>query len=252
MHRLSAERIPDDWQLRRLQILICCYLGDAAWYTSTAEPDSRRPAADWYLAAETACVEDGEQWIASWAVYLRGDLWVDVDPAEARRVLDGLTERVDAEDTIDHELRGQLTRVYADLAWRDGEYGRAFDGYARACLHVYVYQVRQELDRQAPSHYTFAFYRQMLQRFQLHLDEARRDRRGDIADAAIARVRQLFAPYRKRWPTDAMTDNGFPPEATIAELYELGTPYSDRVESMLEDMAGQLDFRPLDAPLDLS
>ncbi|HWE91661.1 MAG TPA: ATP-binding protein [Pseudonocardiaceae bacterium] len=251
MHHLSIGRIPEDWQLRRLYILICCYLGDAAWYTSTADPESRQVADNWYAAAEVACVEDAEQWIASWASYFRGDLWADIDPAKARQILAPLTDRVDDEDTEDGELRGLLTRVYADLAWDDGEFGLALDCYARACLHAYVYQVRQEIDRQAPTHYTSGFYRQMLDRFRLRVDEARADGGGDIADAAIARVRRLFAPYRKRWPTDAMTDNGFPPEAEIADLYEPGTPYFDRVESMLESMADQLDFRPLDGPLDL-
>lgn len=255
MHRFTVDRIPEDWQLRRLRILLCNYLGDAVWYGNlnggANGAGSRQAAADWFSAAEDACVEDAEQWIASWSRFFRGELWVDVDPARARQVLAGLAERLDDEDTLDHELRTHLIRVYADLAWGDGEYALALDSYARACLHGYVYNVRQELDRQGPSHYTLAFYRQLRRRFQLRLDQARAEGRGELADAAIVRVHQLFAPYRNRWPADAMADNGFPPEATVADLYQLGTPFSDRVESMLEDLADQLDFRPLDAPLEL-
>lgn len=241
--KLRTDPMPDaDRNLRRIQILICCFRGDAARY---ATANGVQAAARWYSAAAAAC-GDGEEWIANWATYFHADLLLDSDPIESAKLVDGLPERID--DVADNEMRCHVTRLLADLAWRRGDLGLALDIHARSVLHGYVYQVRQELERQAPSAYTVGIYEEMRTRTEQRLAEAIATGHADIAAAATARMRGFFTPYWDELGTEPDNPQGFPPAPGPDDLNQLDTEYSDIVESVIDIMADQLD-EPPDAPL---
>jgi CHAT domain/TIR domain len=250
-YQLSHERIPEDRDLRRIQILICIYRGDAAWYGSTGDDASRQEAADWYKAAEqasSACDED--KWIANWAMFYQADLWVETDPDRAAQLVRGLGRRIDVgEDEEDNELRVHLTWLYGDLAWRDGDQPRSFDIYARAVLHAFVFHVRQLHMPQNPDRFTVSVYQLILDRTRRRLDEARADGLNEVADAAVVRTRGLFGPYWEHVRTDPDNENGFPPQPQESDLNRLDTPFAGNVMWVIDNMSGQLNA-PLNAPLD--
>ncbi len=249
-YRLDRERTPDNRDLRRIQILISIYRGDAAWYGSTGNDASRRKAADWYKAAERAAsASDADKWIANWAVVYHADLWVETDPGRAAQLVRGLGKRIDVgEEDEDNELRVHLTWLYGDRAWSAGDQPRAFDIYARAVLHAFVFHVRQLNMPQNPDKYTVSMYQLILDRVRRRLDEARADGLNEVADAAVVRMRGLFGPYWEHVRTDPDNENGFPPQPQEADLNRLDTPFAGNVMWVIDNMSAQLNA-PLDAPL---
>jgi hypothetical protein len=244
---LGTEPMPDAARnLRRIQILVCAFRGDARRYGSTAGAEA---AAGWYQAASAACVTEDEEWIANWADFLRADLLQGTDPEAAAELLAGLPARVG--DVGDHELRVDVARLFADLAWLRGDPALALDIHARALLHAYVYQVRQELERQAPHAYSAALYHEMRTRAERRLAEAADGGHADVVATATVRMRAFFEPYWAERGEEPDNPSGFPPGPGADDLNALDTDYSDLVECMIDDMADQLE-EPLDAPLKIA
>lgn len=249
-YQLNRDRTPGNRDLRRIQILISVFRGDAAWYGSTGDDASRRKAADWYQAAERAAnSSDADKWIANWAVVYHADLWVETDPGRAGQLIEGLAQRIDVgADEEDNELRVHLTWLYGDLAWRAGDQPRALDSYARAALHAFVFHVRQVKMPQNPDRYTVSLYQLIQDRIRRRLAEARGDGLNEVADAALIRMRGLFSPYWEHVQTDPDNENGFPPQPQDDDLNRLETQFADNVTWVIEDMSEQLGA-PLGAPL---
>jgi hypothetical protein len=249
MHNLDSERIPGDLVLRRMQSLLCSFLGDAAWWGHPGDEQSRQEADAWYAACVRACTAKADQRIAVWADFGRADLWAEAGRIDdALRLVEDLPERIDA--IPEHGLWAGLARLHADIAWQQRDYLRAFDIHGRAVLLGYAFNVRQTVDGTPPDSYTLLFYQQMIERMRWRLDEARNSGLGDIADQAVERMGKLFEPYRKRWPEDIMVANMFPPGPQPDELYRFDTPFYFKAKRMLMIMKIQLDARPVDAPLD--
>lgn len=240
-YRLRAVPMPElEPNLRRIQIMLCLFRGTAAEYAG-----NRDAAAQWYAATESACLE-GDEWIANWAVFRRADLLQGTDPAAAEALVVDLPARVDA--VADNDLRVHVARLAADLAWRRGDLALALDGHARSLLHAYAFQVRQELQRQAPSAYTLAIYDEMRSRTRQRLADANATGHTDVATAATARMRAFFQPYWAELGTPADNPQGFPPPPGPDDLNELNTEFSDMVEWLIDALADQLRA-PIDAPL---
>lgn len=98
---------------------------------------------------------------------------------------------------LDFEIRALLTRLLGNVRRARGDLRGAGDAYARAALHAYVFQIRQETDDQAPSEYTTRLYADMLARNQRHLAALREGTPAEQAEYSrtVARIHGLFAPY---------------------------------------------------------
>jgi hypothetical protein len=246
---LDRGSVPNDRDLRRVQILLSIFRGDAEWFGGTGDELSRDRAVQWYTEAERAAYPDEfDRWIANWARYLTADLYVGTNPAEARRLAQDLPERIDEQE--DHELRVNLTWLHGDLAWEAGDKSTALDIYARAVLQAFVFHLRQEYMPQNPSQYTVEFYQMFVDWSRDRLDEAREEGLGELASTATARMNTLFAPYWARVRRAPDTDNaeGFPAQPTPDDLGTVDSRFAETVQWMLDAMKDRLD-EPLDGPL---
>jgi hypothetical protein len=158
----------------------------------------------------------------------------------------GLDQRIDEDE--DNELRAFLTQTLGDLAWVEGDRALAFDIYARAVLHMWVYNVRQEIAQQAPSPYTLGQYRKVLRHVMRRFEEAGEDRR--LVQLAQSRMRAYFAPYWHHVGRAPDHPAGFPPEPRTEDLYRLETRFAGDVLWVIDHMERQLNA-PLDSPLDV-
>jgi hypothetical protein len=243
--RLDRATVPDDHDLRRIQILLSIFRGDAGYYAGD-EPGRDRAAA-WYTEAEKAAYPDEDaRWIANWARYMKADLYVSTDPSRARELVRDLPEQIDEQD--DHELRVYLIWLYGDVAWAADDKPTAFDVYARAVLHAFVFHVRQEFLPQNPSSYTVEFYQMFVDWTRQRLDEARQDGLTELAGTATGRMNALFAPYWRRVGHVPDNAEGFPAQPAPGDLGTIDSRFTETVLWMLEAMKGRLE-EPLDGPL---
>lgn len=246
----DPRKIPQDHELRRIQILLSIFYGDAAYFGGTGDDRARNRAAAWYTAAQTAaCLDDRDKWMANWALCINAAMWVDTKPAEARRLIEDLPRGI--EDEEDNELRVHLIWLYGDLAWNAGDNLLAFDIYSRAVLHAFVFHLRQERDPQAPSRYTFQFYKMFMERTRRRLEEARDKGLYELAMTAVKRMNTLFAPYWDHAGSAPDNTESFPPQPEPDDLDKIETRFARNVRWVLNNMTAELE-EPLDGPLLLS
>lgn len=243
--RLDRATIPDDRELRRIQILLSIFRGDAEYFGGTGDQPSRDRASAWYAEAERAASVDAvDMWIANWARYFNANIHVDTDPFTARDLIKVLPERITEQE--DDELRVYLIYLHGDLAWKIGDKAAAFDLYSRAVLHAYVFHLWWQTP-QSPGSYTVEFYQMFIDWTRRRLDEARRENLGDLVNSAIARMNALFAPYWARIGAAPGPDNpeGFPRQPTRADFGTTDSPFAETVFWMLDTMQSRLE-----APID--
>jgi hypothetical protein len=245
--QLDRRTVPDNRDLRRIQILLSIFRGDAEYYGGTGDERSRERAAAWYTEAEQAAYPDlFDRWIANWALYLKADLYVDADPSRAKELAQALPKRIDEQE--DNEFRVYLIWLYGDLAWNAGDKALAFDIYARSVLHAFVFHLRQESQEQNPSRYTVEFYQMFMDWTRQRLDEAKEEGLGELVSIATGRMNALFAPY---WAhEDRVPDNaeGFPSQPKQHDLGIVRSQFADTVRWVLDAMQDRLE-EPLDGPL---
>jgi hypothetical protein len=247
--QLDQGSVPVDRDLRRIQILLSIFRGDAEWFGGSGDEPSRERAARWYTEAEReADPDESDRWIANWARYLKACLYVKTNPSLARELTLDLPEWLDEQS--DHELRVHLTWLYGDLAWYTDDKARAFDIYTRTVLHSFVYHLRQEYMPQNPSLFTVASYQMYVDRTRRRLAEAREEGLGELAGTATARMNALFAPYwaRVRRAPDADNAEGFPAQPAPADLGTVDSEFAETVQWMLDAMNDRLE-EPLAGPL---
>ncbi|WP_431783705.1 hypothetical protein [Streptomyces chumphonensis] len=243
---LKRESDPTDPDLRRIHAITCFLRGDIAWYGSDGSDGSRTRAAAWYRACARTCTEPASHWIATWARWAEATLWVEVDPAHARTLAAGLQERI--EEDGDRELLVYLITLYAELAWREGRPDDAFDLHTRAVLHAFVYQIRQELLRQAPSAYSHSVLRSTVARAEACFAAAGEAGLHDAVARAAARGRAYFAPYWLHQGLPPDHPHGFPPGPAPEDLGSTRTRYADDVQWVIDAMEVELGA-PLEDPL---
>jgi hypothetical protein len=245
--QLNRAKIPDDPDLRRIQILLSTLRADAEYFGGKDDEPSRQRAAAWYTEAEQAAsLDEGDQWIANWALYLKAGMYTGTDPSTARELIRPLRERIAEQE--DHELPFLLMWMYGDLAWAAGDKARAFDIYARAVLHAYVFHIRQEFTPQNPSSLTVAWYQTITGWTRRRLDEAREEGPGHLADGATSRMNALFAPYWNRTGRSPDNAEGFPSQPAREDLGTVDSPFAETILWMLDAMHARLE-EPIDGPL---
>lgn len=246
---LRKGRIPEDRDLRRVYLLVCCLRGDTSWFSSDGSHEDRETATRWLRLSAAACTEPEDHWIATWTIWMESELWVEADPARAEELLAGIEERIDEDG--DNELRAFVTQTLADLAWVRGRRSLAFDIDARAVLHMWVYNVRQETAQQTPNAYTLLQYRKVRDTAQQRYQKALDLHLNDVVEAAQCRTRAYFAPYWRHVGRIPDHPAGFPSEPRPEELGRLETAFAGDVLWVIDHMEEQLNA-PLGAPLALA
>ncbi|MCT2590944.1 hypothetical protein LHJ74_13665 [Streptomyces sp. N2-109] len=241
---LSRSRVPSQPDLRRIHIIFCCLQGDVVWYGSQGTERDAREAAEWYRTAATEATEPDEEWIGAWATWMEAKLHAASDPARARRMLDGIGEQL----ADDNELRALVTLTYGDLAWHEGDHGLAFDIYARAVLHAFVYHIRQEeVGTQQPNEYTHSLYQHICGQVRKKYELAAELGLDGVVRTAEERSRRYFAPYWQHVRTEPGPGPALPRGPKQAELGIGGTPFAKTAKWVLGTMQSELE-EPLTAP----
>ena len=197
-----------------------------------------------------------EWWEAAWAHYFLAGLEVDrCRPEEADRLwraslsLDQAHPRPDP----DVELRANLYRIEADVAWLGRATAGALASYGLATFYAY----RLSSASHPPDLYALAFYREMKRHLALRLGELVAANRVGEAEASVASLQSLWTPY---WAaagmvppvppplsaenTAAVVDGVAPPEPSEAKLTTRSLRYrqafakevADRTAAMAADL----------------
>jgi len=254
---LQPDHVPDDPMLKRIYVCWCFFRGDVAQYTGApADADG------WFRLAGEACDDDPDfTGVLAFAHYQRADVWSTADPGRCAGYLQEFGLAAEINDLEDRSLRAYLARMYGDMRWKAGDCAGAFDAYARAALHGYVYQVNQETSAMSLNQYGYALYAEIRTRLERRLTQAREIGLATAAGAAIERTRQLFRPYFDR--VHETGREGAPPDAgLLADVipplpYEPGSEkakqfnavYQENAELMLEQMKEVLN-EPVDQALE--
>ncbi|WP_405457976.1 hypothetical protein OG786_13075 [Streptomyces sp. NBC_00101] len=236
--RLRRGHVPADPDLRRIYIVHSQLQAETIWFASDGTDADRDRAEVWFRASRDACTGEKELWMRNWADLHIAMLRATSDPAHARILLDGLEDRVAAED--DHELPVWLAETFADIAWAENDHRRSFDARIRAVLHGFVYHVRQD-DGQFPSSYTDSLYRSVL----THMEEREREALDagltEEVAAAKARSRALFAPYWRHLGQDPGDTFGLPHPAAPQDLGTDQTDFFRTAKWVIRTMGDELD-----------
>ncbi|MGH9151934.1 MAG: CHAT domain-containing protein [Acidimicrobiales bacterium] len=198
-----------------------------------------------------------EWWESAWAHYFLADLEVDRRrPEEADRLWRASLSLDQAHPRPDHdvELRANLYRIEADVAWLAGDPAGALASYGLATFYAY----RLSSASHPPDFYALAFYREMKCHLARRLGElAAADRVGE-AEAGVASLQSLWAPY---WASAemvpsvppplcaetvaAVVDGVAPPEPSEAKLTTRSLRYRQEFAKEVADrtaaMAAELD-----------
>lgn len=154
---VSEEEASD---LAALWALINTFLGHTRRYREPADP-----SADRYLSTALATFEKLEdEWNVAWLLFECADLQIDRGDsasaiefaARSAAVLERLATR---DEEWDEELVANLARVRADADWLQGAHIDAFERYAVAVRHAYLFQ-----GDHLPDGYTQRFYSEIATR----------------------------------------------------------------------------------------
>ncbi|MFL6112923.1 MAG: hypothetical protein ACJ786_16445, partial [Catenulispora sp.] len=233
MFGLRRGVIPRQPALRRIYILLCSFYGKALWYAGTADAEHAEAADAWLADAALACrtqdYEDARdnpnEWIGSWALLRRAEIWSALDPGRSRGFLDGLDRT--AIDDDDNDLRVGIAMLIGDMQWRSGGHALALDTYSRAILISYAYNVKQEWRRQAPNVYTKSLYASTIGRVEQRVAELERAGERETIDTALAVMNRLFQPYWER--VNRTTD---PSAGAPGSVLPVPPPYADESDSI--------------------
>jgi hypothetical protein len=235
------------------------YLGVA----TQRDPSAADAAVEQHFAdAIRAFTARSEDWCVLWAEYRRAEYWCrsgQFDRAEAE--VPYLERRT--QQHLDFEIRALLTRLLGDVRRARGDLRGAGDAYARAALHAYVFQIRQETDDQAPTEYTTRLYADMLAHNQRHLAALREGTAAEQAEYSrtVARIHGLFAPYwtNRTVATEASVradprygafpPRTFPPLPLAADLDTTLSAYADDVRHFLRARYFEIDNTPITVSL---
>ncbi len=179
MFGLERAIIPQPLVLRRIHLLLCSFYAKALWYSGPVEISHARDVDEWLEAAAEACrtqpgdniTDNPNEWIRSWILLRRAEIWCQLDPGCSRKYLDGLDRK--AIRVGDHDLRVGIALLIAELHWDRGHVEIALEVYSRAILISYAYNVKQEWRRRAPNIYTRSLYEHVLRRVERRFGELR-------------------------------------------------------------------------------
>lgn len=237
---------------RRLRAITGLFLGQARRYLADVERAHAH-----YQEAEALLEEGGEWWDLAWALFDHADL--DVELRHPNDAVDRWHRavRITVDREIhDVELRSNLYRIEADVAWLRGEVDRAFSDHALATFYGYRFQASPH----PPDVYTLTFYREMVTRTMSRIADLVTTGKTAEAEQAVALLSDFWAPYWSsvgRTPpvitAERLTADGlpalaadlFPPMPSERKLTSRSVKYArefvDEVRKHTDDMARTLD-----------
>ena len=210
-----------------------------------------------YEEAAELLEEAGEWWDLAWALFDHADMDIDSDETDAAKALGDRAMSI----VVDHalhqvELRSNLYRIEADVAWRNGDLDQAFSAYALATFYAYRFQALPH----PPDVYTLTFYREMVDRTVVKLSELVSTGRTSEAQHAIHVLTDFWKPYWSSVGQSPAVDTGpslvpntlgplvapqFPPQPSERKLTSRSVRYarqfSDEVRRHTDAMAATLD-----------
>ncbi|RFS83573.1 hypothetical protein D0T12_21305 [Actinomadura spongiicola] len=273
---------PEDDNVMQVRGLIHTYLGEVG--ARLKRPLGEVLAA--YHEARIAFDYLEEEWCLLWVDYLSTDvLCAPQYPGhldEAERQIRPLEARI--AEQAEYELRVLLAETFGEINWRRafevpppevaGRLRAALDAHARAVMHAYVFNTRQETPDQAPSEYTRVLYESRLDHVRARMRDLKlisedTSRAGELREtarreyeAALVRMERLFRPYwahvrqtRRTAPSGLrevgsdMLEGIFPPPPTGADLDTRSSSFADAVRHFLRVRLRELDDRSVTAPL---
>ncbi len=170
---------------RRLWAVTGLFLAQAARFMDRADD-----ADTTYTQAIDVLLLRAEYWDAVWALFDQADMLVEQSNYDAAEAAWQRSLAVCAEHRmVDTELRANLYRIEADIAWARGALADAFDRYARAVFYAYRFQATPH----PPDVYTLTFYREMLGCTRSRFAELlATDRRADV-QAFVDTIRGVWS-----------------------------------------------------------
>ncbi|MFC4048871.1 hypothetical protein ACFOY4_04170 [Actinomadura syzygii] len=273
---------PEDDDVMQVRGLINTYLGEVG--TRLERPLEEVLAA--YHEARIAFDYLEEEWCLLWVDYLSTDvLCAPQYPGhldEAERQIRPLEARIS--EQAEYELRVLLAETFGEINWRRaleaspaeaaGRLRAALDAHARAVMHAYAFNTRQEMPDQAPSEYTRVLYESRMDHARARMrdleliseDASRPAELRAVArreyEAALVRMERLFRPYwahirqtggatasDRRTAGGDTLDGIFPPPPTSADLDTRSSAFADAVRHFLRVRRRELDDRSITAPL---
>ncbi|TYK44125.1 AAA family ATPase [Actinomadura decatromicini] len=280
--RTIRQDSPEDDNVMHVRGLIQTYVAEVGAHLG--QPLEEVLAA--YHEARTTFDYLEEEWCVLWIDYMSADVMCAPQyPGhldEAERQIGPLEARI--AEQAEYELRVLLAETLAEIRWQRafevppseaaGRLRAALDAHARAVMHAYVFNTRQEMPDQAPSEYTRVLYesrmdhaRARMRDLNLISEDGSRD--GELRaaarrehEAALVRMDRLFRPY---WAHVRQAEGGasagprtaggdpldgiFPPPPTSADLNTRSSPFADAVRHFLRVRRRELDDRSVSAPL---
>ena len=181
--------ITDADERRHVAAITDQFLGQCHRYLGDGEAAARS-----YEESIARLEAGNEWWEVAWAQFAYADLELGRGRPEdaARRAqaaldIDLAHRRAD----LDVELRANLYRVEADVAWAAGDQPTAFRSYGLAGFYAY----RLQASAHPPDLYALAFYREMKGHLAGRLGELVDAGQLDQASSGLAEVAALWAPY---------------------------------------------------------
>ncbi len=157
----------DSPDARHVRALTGTFLAHACRYREGADDVERgrlyERAVRYYAEAEALFAQNDDEWNRSWSLFELAELHVDhgaVDQARGPWREAALLEF--AAESPDEEVRANLHRVRADVAWAAGDRTAAFAAHGLANLHAFLFHVHTPKGR--PDAYTRKFALEQIER----------------------------------------------------------------------------------------
>jgi NB-ARC domain-containing protein len=184
----EIDRAPDaiaEDEARRLWAVTGLFLAQAGRYLDRADD-----ADTTYTQAIDVLLARAEYWDAAWALFDQAAMLVEqkkYDDADAawRRSLAACVEH----EILDTELRSNLYRIQADIAWARGALVDAFDRYGRAVFYAYRFQATPH----PPDVYTLTFYQEMIGRTRSRFAELLATGRFADVQTGVDTIQRLWS-----------------------------------------------------------
>jgi len=211
-------------------------------------------ADQYYQEAYNLFVQADDRWNMSWTLFHLADLHMERGQSDkALELCQRSLSLARAPDIQDYEVIANDYRVRADVSWQQSDLCSAFQNYARAIFYSYAFQGLPP----PPDFYTWAFYREMMDRTLARLRSLWESCQKAEAINACTYLHDFWTPY---WelvgrpsvvPTietllaesrlEDLRAYLFPSEPREEELEFIGSDYVDQVNYLVQEMVNRIE-----------
>ncbi|MEP7054110.1 MAG: NB-ARC domain-containing protein [Actinomycetota bacterium] len=199
----ASSALPSE-DARRVRAITDLFMAQASRYLDRADDAYER-----YTASVSVLQQRNDWWDAAWALVDQADLLVEQNRfADAGPVVRQALAICIEHDTFDIELRSNLYRIEADIAWARGDVAQAFESYGKGVFYAY----RLQCTPHPPDVYTLTFYREMRDRIRVRVEELISTERSADVDAGVNVLKQMWSGAAT--PSAAPQPEDFPRSGT--------------------------------------